>query len=471
MAFLNKNKSQGVPKWLAVVGLRGERFARVASALPWIRNGAGYIFAISLLTAAHGIRFYNEPRLAVGQVAQETITAPADATIVDTAATAQGRAEIRNTVQILKLNLSANAAMDEELQQQIATADSIRTALGPLPYISTSTLTTDVQVYLRQLPEREWELLRIAADNFAAVTLAEPEAVRAAGALQELSIETPSQDVRSDYQLTLDDIEAAQARYRDAVVALTGSSWSPELLRWTQAEWDEARLLLPNVLRRIQFLGVPRGLPRDIKMRGIQGQLETYPEAIATGVQPVLVNVVRPNLDPDPQRTEDRVQRQLDALPPITVDVTKGDPIVRSGDTISQLTFDSLDHFDLTQRRLNLGGLLQVAGIIVGGIAIVLPLQTWLRPNLRTRDRCLLLLLWSTVAPTAIVLGVPSTSLPAVGLLSGSYYGAWVGLLVVVVAAALLPLATGTSMVAIAPTLIPILTGSLLACAIAPRLR
>ncbi|MEO0941483.1 MAG: HDIG domain-containing metalloprotein [Cyanobacteria bacterium J06642_12] len=471
MASLNNNKSQGVPKWLAVVGLRGDRVARMASALPWIKNGAGYIFAIALLTAAHGIRFYNEPRLAAGQVAPETIAAPADATIIDTAETARERAEIRDTVQILQLNLSANAAMDEALQQQISTADSIRTSLGTLPYISTATLTTDVQVYLRQLPDDEWDIVRIAADNFAAVTLANPEAVRAAGALQELSRETTPPDVRSNYELTLNEIEAAQSRYRDAVVALAGSAWSPELLRWTQAEWDEARQALPTVLRRIQALGVPRGLPRDIEIQGIQGQLEPYPEAIAAGVKPVLVNVVRPNLDPDPERTEDRIQRRLDALPPVTVDVTKGDPIVRSGDTISQLTFDSLDHFDLTQRRLNLGGLLQVAGIIVGGIAIVLPLQTWLRPNLRTRDRCLLLLLWSTVAPTAIVLGVPSTSLPAVGLLSGSYYGGWVGLLLVVVAAALLPLATGTSVAVIAPTLIPILTGSLLACAIAPRLR
>ena len=471
MASLNNDNSKELPRWLTVVGLRGNGGALVASALPWIKNGAGYLFAIALLTAAHGIRFYNEPRLAIGQVVQETIEAPTDATIVDTAETARERAEIRNNIQILQLNESANAAMNEALQQQIATAETIRTLLGDLPYVSTATLTTDVQVYLRQLSDSEWEIIRIAADNYAAVTLGEQEAVRAAGALQLMSRETTSPDVQSNYQRTLNDIEAAQNRYRDAVVALSDSSWSPKLLEWTQAEWNEARQALPVVLGRMQAMGVPRGLPHEIRMRGIQGQLEVYPEAIASGLRSVLVNVVQPNLDPDLQRTEDRVQRRLDALPPVTVEVRRGDAILKPGDTISQLTFDVLDHFDLTQRRLNWGGLLQVAGVIGGGIAIVLPLQTWLRPNLRTRDRCLLLLLWSTVAPTAIGLGIPSTSLPAVGLLSGSYYGGWIGLLLVVGAAALLPLATGTSVMAIAPTLLPILTGSLLACTIAPRLR
>ncbi|MGK7913821.1 MAG: HD family phosphohydrolase [Synechococcus sp.] len=471
MTSLNNDNSKGVSKWLAVVGLHGERVARITSALPWIKNGAGYVFAITLLTAAHGIRYYNEPRLAVGQVVQEIIEAPDDATIIDTATTAQEREEIRSTIQILQLNESANTAMNEALQQQITAAESIRLELGALPYLPTTTLTTDAQLYLRQLSASEWDIVRIATDNYAAVTLAQPEATRAAGALQLLSRETTPPDVSSDYQLTLNEIEAAQNRYRTALSALSSSPWSPELLQWNQAEWDEARQILPEVLRRTQALGIARGLPREIETQGIQAQLELYPETIAPGLVSVLADVVRPNLDPDPERTETRVQRQLEILPPSTVDVQQGDAIVKPGDTISQLDFDTLDYFDLTQRRLNLGGLLRVAGVIVGSIAVVMPLQTWLRPNLRTRDRCLLLLLWSTVAPTAIGLGIPSTSLPAVGLLSGSYYGGWIGLLIVVVAAALLPLATGTSYLAIAPALLPILTGSLLACAIAPRLR
>lgn len=471
MASLNNNTSKGILRWLAALGLRGDRVTGVTSALPWIKNGTGYIFAIVLLTAAHGIRFYNEPRLTVGQAIQETIEAPDDATIIDTAATERERNDIRDSTQIFQLNESANVAMVEALQQHITTAETIRSTAGELPYVSTALLTTDVQVYLQQLPANEWDIVRIAADNYAAVTLSQPEAVRAAGALQLLPRESTPPDVSSEYQLTLNTIEAAQIRYRDALSTLSGTSWSPELLQWTQPEWDEARQALPVVLGRIQALGIPRGLPLEIETRGIQGQLETYPDSISSGLLSVLIDVVRPNLNTDPQRTEDRVQRRLDALPPVTVDVMKGDIIVKPGDRVTQLSFDILDHYDLTQRRLNFGGLFQVAGIIVGGIAIVLPLQTWLRPNLRTRDRCLLLLLLSTVAPTAIGLGVPSTSLPAVGLLSGSYYGGWVGLLVVLVAAALLPLATGMGYLAIAPTLIPILTGSLLACAAAPRLR
>ena len=460
------------PKWLRVLGGQGERSTRAAALLPWVKNGAGYIFAIGLLTAAHGIRFYNEPRLAVGQLAQEELVAPYDASIVDTSATARARANIRNsTQQILQVNEQANAVMDEALQQHITTAEGIRESVGAFPFVSTAILSTDTQQYLRQLSEQEWDIIRIAVENYAAVTLADPAAVQAAGALQLLNRESSPPEVSSDYQRTIIEIEAAQRRYRESQSVLSESSWPPDLLDWTESEWNTARQALPIVLRRIQSLGIARGLPQAIQVEGIQAQLEILPESIAPGLRPVLSNVVRPNLDLDRQRTEDRVQRQLDALAPVTIDVMAGESIVAPGETISQATFDILDHYDLAQRRLNLSGLLKVAGVIVGGIAIVLPLQSWLRPNLRTRDRCLLLLLWSTVAPTAIALGIPSTSLPAIGLLSGSYYGAWIGLLVVIVAAALLPLATGTSITAIAPTLIPILTGSVLACAIAPRLR
>ena len=457
--------------WAQSLGMTDERAARLAAFVPWLKYGASYFLAIVLLTAAHGIRFYNEPRLVEGQVAPEEIVAPYDATIVDTAATDLQRKEVRDSAQqILQVNLQANAAMDEALQQRLEEANRLRANARTSPFVSRSLLTLSTQSFLQQLQPEEWGNFRAAITDSTAATSTNPAAARAALELQAL-FQIASPDGGSEFDRILPQIEAAQQRYREQQQLLETSPWTPELLTWTNEEWATAQQALPIVLRRIQDLGIARGLPQEVRKRGIESQLEILPDTIALGLRPVLVSVVRPNLDLDLQRTEDRVQRQLEALQPIVIEFKEGEPIVTERETISQQTFDILDHYKLTQRRLNLGGLLKVGGVIVGAVAIFLPLQSWIRPNLRTRDRCLLLLLLSTVAPTAIGLGIPSTSLPAVGLLAGSYYGGWIGFLLVVGASALLPLATGVGYVSLAPELLPILAGSILACTIAPQLR
>ena len=460
------------PPWTFSVEGTAHPSARISAVIPWVKNVASYAFAVVLLTTAHGIRFYNEPRLTVGQIASEEIVAPFDASIEDTQATAEKMARVRDsTQQFVRVDPQANAAMNASLQQRIAQANRLRSNREPTLFVSTAILTADTQTFLQQLSPDEWASINVAASGGGESATSDYATLQAIGELQEL-FNQPLDSANGTgltYAALIAQIEVAQQRYRSHQAELY--PWPPQLYTWSEEEWNSVQQALPIVLRRIQSIGIAEGLPREVKRQGILAQLETLPSEISSGLGPVLLDVTRPNLELDRQKIEAQVQSRLANVEPVLIQKQVGETIVLPGETITQSTFDVLDHYNLAQRRVNLWGLLQVSGVMVGVMVIFVPLQSLIRPNLRTRDRCLLLLLLSTVAPTALGLGLPSTSLPAVGLLGGSYYGGWMGLLLVGVASALLPLATGVGYSTLAPSLFPIVTGSLLACVVAPRLR
>ena len=468
--------SQRAPKanrpWTPFIGLNSDRAARLVALFPWIKHGASYAIAVLLLTAAHGIRFYNEPRLTVGRVASEEIVAPFGANIEDTQATAEKRARVRDsTQQFVRIDSKANAAMNSELQQRIAQANRLRSNREPSTFVATTILSADTQTFLQQLSPAEWASMQATLRGDSSTASSDFATLQAIGELQQLLKQLPDSTTveTGAVALTLAQIEAAQQRYRRRQAEL--SPWSKQLYTWSEAEWNSVQQALPIILRRIQAMGIAEGLPEDVRRQGVLAQLETLPSEISTGLGPVLLNVMQPNLELDLQKIEAQVQSRLANVEPELIHMKAGQTIVLPGEHITQSTFDVLDHYKLAQRRVNLWGLLKVSGVMVGVIVLLVPLQSLIRPNLRTRDRCLLLLLLSTVAPTAIGLGLPSTSLPAVGLLGGSYYGGWMGLLLVGAASALLPLATGMGYTALVPGLFPILAGSMLACVVAPRLR
>jgi hypothetical protein len=126
-----------------------------------------------------------------------------------------------------------------------------------------------------------------------------------------------------------------------------------------------------------------------------------------------------------------------------------------------------LDHFGFTQRRINIWGLVGVAGVMGLGLAVFVPLQQRLQPGLRRRDRVLILMVSLTAPLLAALFKLEFSSLPAVGLLLGSFYGAGLGLVVVVGQALFLPLVSAANLL----TFVPLLSGSVVACALAGRSR
>jgi putative nucleotidyltransferase with HDIG domain len=120
----------------------------------------------------------------------------------------------------------------------------------------------------------------------------------------------------------------------------------------------------------------------------------------------------------------------------------------------------------LSRREINWPGLIGFGVLVSGAIAIVWWVERRFHPGLRRQDHVLILLL-TLSAPVLAIFGVAATSLPAIGLLIGSFYGSALGVTVVGLLTILLPIGmeiTGNYWLASA-------TGGLLGTLIAGRLR
>ncbi|MFT0786396.1 HD family phosphohydrolase [Synechococcus sp. H55.10] len=460
---------------------------------------AGYALALLSLTAVHGIRYYNEPQLTVGSRSPQTFLAPAAAEIEDVEATQARQAEARRrVVQALKINSTANESMRQNLEALLAAAEAIRQEAGSLPYVSVQLLSLPTQIYLRQLAPEEWEAFQARVRQ---------EAIRTRAATQSLSEEVagrleplfPEQRARQElvevwqrawldgaatqtaatdpYTQLIAQVEAAQQRYQGALAAL--EQLTPPVpatvLNLTETEWQQLQGLSRRVLERLQKIGIVDGLPREVRAEGIQAQLDelAFPGSAAQRqelqalVYQWLQQVLVPNVEVDPQRTEQRIRAELEKVEPVLISVAENQVIVRADQIITPEIFLILDHFGLTQRGINIWGLVGVAGVMGLGLAIFVPLQQRLQPGLRRRDRVLILMVSLTAPLVATLFKLEFSSLPAVGLLLGSFYGAGLGLVVVVGQALLLPLVSSANLL----TFAPLLSGSVVACALAGRSR
>jgi hypothetical protein len=102
---------------------------------------------------------------------------------------------------------------------------------------------------------------------------------------------------------------------------------------------------------------------------------------------------------------------------------------VKTGQTISSAHFALLEHFGLSRREIDRLGLMIFGSLVSGSVAIVWLVKQRFSPSLRRRDGVLLWLL-SLSTPIFVALHLPSTNLPAVGLLIGSFYGGPLGVTV-----------------------------------------
>lgn len=464
---------------------------------PLSERVVGYALALLSLTAVHGIRYYNEPQLTVGSRSPQTFLAPAAAEIEDVEATQARQAEARRrVVQALKINSAANESMRQNLEALLAAVEAIRQEAGPLPYVSVQLLSLPTQIYLRQLPPEEWEALQAAVRETAIGTPSTAPPFPAQRRPEQLP---PDQRARQElvqvwqrawldgaatqtaatdpYTQLIAQVEAAQQRYQGALPSL--EQLTPPVpatvLNLTEADWQHLQNLSRRVLERLQKIGIVDGLPREVRAEGIQAQLDdlAFPGSAAQRrelqglVYQWLQQVLIPNLEVDPQRTEQRIRAELEKVEPVLISVAENQVIVRVDQVITPEIFLILDHFGFTQRRINIWGLVGVAGVMGLGLAVFVPLQQRLQPGLRRRDRVLLLMVSLTAPLLAALFKLEFSSLPAVGLLLGSFYGAGLGLVVVVGQALFLPLVSAANLL----TFVPLLSGSVVACALAGRSR
>ncbi len=112
------------------------------------------------LTTVLGHRFYNQPRLAIGTIAPQTITAPHSISVEDIETTKAERKAARTVASpVLKIDEVVNQQVEAQLQQILIVSDESRRIAGSFPFVETSTLSISVQRYLRNCPELEWKLV------------------------------------------------------------------------------------------------------------------------------------------------------------------------------------------------------------------------------------------------------------------------------------------------------------------------
>jgi hypothetical protein len=120
-----------------------------------------FLITVLTLTAVLGQRFYNQPGLQVGSVPAETIVAPSNARVEDTETTEERRRDARNgALLILKIDSTTDETVLRSLDNLVDQVSGIRRDAGSVPFLPTSTLSTQVQGYLRQADDASWLKIR-----------------------------------------------------------------------------------------------------------------------------------------------------------------------------------------------------------------------------------------------------------------------------------------------------------------------
>ncbi len=413
------------------------------------------LVAVISLSSTLGHRFYNQPKLDVGTKAPETIKAPASANVPDLKTTEEQRKAARiGAVAILMVDSIADRKIYQELQQFLQQGSELRQAIGSLPLARAEALSTDVQFYLRSCPEWEWRsILAQVGDGSATygpLSLESPAIAKPSGNQPQqdavAQMQAYSRSIRAaDFKNLTDTISEARGRYLKALDALSttsvprlGQIYDTSLFDLSDAAWKETQTGMSRVTQKMLAQGIPQGLPKDILKEAIRLQVA---DSVPVASQPLAVEgltaILQPNLVRDPEETKQLAELAAQKVKLVTLEVEQGKIIVAEGKEISQEDFVLLDYFGLSRRGVNWLGLTAFVCLVGAAIALVLLVERHYR--LRRRDHLLLLLL-TLSAPVLVSLGLPWTSLPAIGILVSGFYGSAVGVSVVGLLSVVLPI-------------------------------
>ncbi|MEP0906981.1 HDIG domain-containing protein [Leptolyngbya subtilissima ST-M1] len=447
-----------------------------------------FAFAIATLglTAILGQRFYNQPGLQVGSIAPSTVLAPSTVRVEDKETTEARRRDARNgALQVLQVDPAVDDAVLRSLNALMDQVGDIRRQAGGVPFVATSKLSTQVQVYLRRSDDATWLKLRSLIDPLAEDS-ARGEQLPLATLLRNQTI-TPDQQTalgelwaygqRSSSQelaKLLTAVEKSRQSYQEAMANLTllsaqaeGVAEAPPLFDLPLQDWVSAQVEIRKAAERMLAQGIHAGLPPEMLDRAAYLQLkDTLPHPIEPLARQLLLSTLEPNLVEDSDRTRQLADMAAEAVKPVIIEAQQGELIVSAGEPISQEQFVLLDSFNLSQRRFNYWGLAMFGGLVAGGVGLFLLVEHWVPQRLRQKDY---LLLSAMVVSTGVmqIFGVAAYGLPAIGLLAGSFYGPVLGGTLVVLVAVLLPVGSAVSSI----SLMAGAAGALVCSLLASRMR
>jgi cyclic-di-AMP phosphodiesterase PgpH len=405
------------------------------------RPKVALVMAVISLTSAMGHRFYNQPKLDVGTVAPTTIIAPQDASIEDTKTTeAKQKAARRGLVPVLMIDPLVNHQIHQDLGQKVEQINQSRRIAGEFPF--TSVLSTSTQNYLRSSAESEWQTILAVLKNTSQTENANQAAGEASASLvNSPQVEQAIDELKAYRQINaeglpelISTISQNRRRYGQALANLSSklpeqpeNSLNFSFLELSEADWRKTQAGIPQALERILTQGIPPGLPLVLKQQAVKIQLNNLvPETAQPVVTQLIASVLKANLTEDAEQTKLQAEQAAQQVKAEIVEVRKGQVIVEAGQQISQREFVLLDHFNLSLREVNWWGLIGCGVLVSGGVTVFWLVEKRFHHGLRQRDHILILLLTLSV-PLLVSLGVNYSSLPAVGLLVGTFYGSALG--------------------------------------------
>jgi hypothetical protein len=384
---------------------------------------------------------------------------------------------------VLSIDRTKNQEIYQSLQRLLDQGDAIRQQAGPLPFVDASVLSTATQQYLRQASEADWKEAIASAQMNGTIALMPSTPGSSSGSNSSgLASTNSSQQLAiielQNYQRTAsaEDFAAlkqlvlrTRQRYMVAAKALIasadepGSFYDASLLSLTDTEWSDTRAGLRKALERILLQGVAPGLPDSVIESAIRAQISVeVPNAGEPLAIAILLEVVKPNLVQDVTQTRLLAEQAAQAVEPEMVEIRRGEVIVQQGQSITQSDFVLLDYFHMSRRGINWAGLVGFTAIVIAGVGIFLAVERRFHPGLRQRDHVLILLM-ALSAPLVVTLGVPTTSLPLVGLLVGSFFGSSLGVTVVGLLGIALPIGMELSRIQLVASAIAGLLGAVMA--------
>lgn len=450
--------------------------------LAWVhqkRSSVLLAIAVVSLTGVIGHKLYNQPKLKVGTVAPQTMTAPFPASIEDykqTQAKRHRKAVSQNSKPILMVDAVINEKIDRKLQEILDKSNEIRTTAGAFPFFETIVLSDSSQRYLRSCTDSEWfaflaalekskqQKLKLSVPKFRSRDFSQnsPQSIlstqkvdfsQALAELETYLITTSDQNLSS----LIAQILQARQKYAQAKAKVEEMSALLPLesadktifLDLSDDDWGKTRQGISLSAQRIITQGIPFGLPENIlpDTVSLQVQASVVKEAEPLAIK-ILLAVLEPNLTKDEEKTQQQAKQAAAKVAPVMVDFQKGQVIITKGQKITEWNFQVLEHYHLISRENKWPQLLTLAVVVSIAIGIFVFIERRMKTHLRQRDRLLILLL-TLSTPGVVTLGVAYTTWTALGLLLGSFYGSTLGVTVVGLLLLVLPVSMEISKIAL----------------------
>ena len=442
-----------------------------------------FALAIISLTIVVGDRFYNQPQLSEGTVSAQKIYAPDDGQFIDWRETQARRDDIRRgLVPILKRDETITNQIKGEIDEFIRQVERLRTIAGSFPFLDKNLISVSTQGYLRQCSDSSWDAILAAVENSRPwLSLDDSSQVDfpEQQAMGELLLYR-QQASEQEFAEAIAFINLARQGYGKALQELVRERGTTEyglkitFLELEEETWQQTENAIRRALERILIQGIPTGLTPNGLDEVIEIQLR-YDISTDTSDNAIelLARVLQPNLIQDREAMKRKAEQAAETVEETIVTAKKGQLIVDQGETISWQDFVLLDGFGLSRRGINWQGL-GISIAVVGSAVGIFWLAVWLvhRP-MRCRDQILLSLL-SGSTPLLVVFQIPYTNLPAIGLLSSSFYGSILAAVQVSLLSGLVWFTSGGGTALPCPYweyLLAGMAGGLLAAFIAGRLR